>query len=164
MADRIPSLVNRLREKGAQSAAFFRALRPADWERAVYSEGAAWNARQVLCHFVAAERAFLPLFEDVLAGGAGAPEGFDLDRFNESQVRKLDALPPEDLIRQFEAARADLVALVAGMQESDLDRVGRHPWLGVDRLEAFARLIYRHNMLHERDIRRALGGASQPRP
>lgn len=160
MTDRIATLASRLRQKGEATAAYFRALQPEDWSATVYTEGSAWDARQVLCHFVSAEQSLLVLFENVAAGGEGAPEDFDVDRFNESQVRQMDGLTPDELISRFEACRAATVSFAEGLEEADLDRVGRHPFLGVDRLEAFLKLIYRHNMLHERDIRRALDGGA----
>jgi len=45
---------------------------------------------------------------------------------------------------------------VQKMQESDLERKGRHPFLGITTLEEMLKLIYRHTMIHQRDIRRAL--------
>jgi uncharacterized damage-inducible protein DinB len=154
VSDRTDHIAGRLRQKGADTAAFFRALPPGAWAAPVYTDGMAWDARQVLCHFVAAEREFIRLFEDVLDGGEGTPEGFDLDAFNERTVAEMD-----DLIAAFEAVRAEMAALVEGLDDADLDREGRHPFFGVDRVEKFAKLIYRHNMLHERDIRRALGSS-----
>lgn len=160
MTERTDYLATRLREKGAATAEFFRALPPAAWQATVYTEGAAWDARQVLCHFVSSERAFLRLFEDILAGGEGSPEDFDINRFNESQVGKMADLSADELIAQFEATRAEMIALVERLDDADLEREGRHPFFGVDRLEKFVKLIYRHNMLHERDIRRALDGSA----
>ena len=40
--------------------------------------------------------------------------------------------------------------------ETDLDREGRHPFFGPSALEKLLKLVYRHNMLHLRDIRHAL--------
>jgi uncharacterized protein (TIGR03083 family) len=159
MSERSTHIAGRLRQKGADTTAFFRALPPEAWAAPIYTDGMAWNVRQVLCHFVAAEREFIRLFEDVLNGGEGTPEGFDLDAFNERTVAEMDGLPPDDLIAAFEAVRAEMAALVEGLSDADLNREGRHPFFGVDRVEKFAKLIYRHNMLHERDIRRALGGS-----
>ena len=68
MTDRIATLAKRLREKGAATAAFFRALEPHDWSVTVYTEGGAWDARQVLCHFVSAEEPLLRLFRNIAAG------------------------------------------------------------------------------------------------
>jgi len=57
----------------------------------------------------------------------------------------------------------ETVNLVRGMSEADFDRIGRHPWFGRVPLENMLKLIYRHNMLHERDIRKALE-TGQPVP
>ena len=38
--------------------------------------------------------------------------------------------PAAALVTQFERARADAVAMVAGMADADFDRIGRHPWFG----------------------------------
>jgi len=66
-------------------------------------------------------------------------------------------------VTQFEVARAATAAMVAGMAEADFDRIGRHPWFGRVPLEQMLKLVYRHNMLHERDVRRALE-TGQPAP
>jgi hypothetical protein len=42
------------------------------------------------------------------------------------------------------------------MSDEDLGREGRHPWLGWDKIGKFLKLVYRHNMIHQRDMRRAL--------
>jgi uncharacterized protein (TIGR03083 family) len=157
MGERTAPILARLEEKGMETAAFFRSLDGAGWQAAVYSEGARWAVRDVLAHFVSAERAFLVIFQEVMRGGEGAPEGFDIDRFNQFEVANLASVPPDELVAQFEQARAATVDFVRGLADSDLDREGRHPFFGVDRLEKFLKLIYRHNMIHERDIRRALG-------
>ncbi len=158
MGDRVDPIVSRLKSKAEETVVFFNALAPDEWEAQVYTDGAEWCVREVLGHFVSAERSLLLMFKDVMRGGEGAPADFDIDRFNKSQVGKLADLTPADLLRQFEAARAQTVDFVSGLDDADLDRVGRHPWFGFDRMEKFLKLLYRHNMLHERDIRRALGG------
>lgn len=156
MGERTAAIIARLMEKGRETATFFRSLTPEQWRTRIYSDGPQWDTRQVLCHFVSAERAYRRIFEDVMRGGEGAPEGFDIDRFNAHEVGRMDSLTPQELIAQFEAARAAVVAFVRRLDDADLDREGRHPFFGVDRLEKFLKLIYRHNMLHERDVRRVL--------
>jgi hypothetical protein len=39
---------------------------------------------------------------------------------------------------------------------TDLQLRGYHPWFGDSQLEDMLKLIYRHNIIHLRDIRRAL--------
>lgn len=158
MAEKVQQIVARLAEKGEETAAFFRALAPEDWDAQIYTEGTGWRVQHVLCHFVSAERSFVRLFQNIVAGGEGAPRDMDIDVFNEAEVAGMADLEPADLIAGFEEARAALIDFMRGLDDSDLDRQGRHPWFGVDRLEKFVKLVYRHNMIHQRDIRRALDG------
>ena len=56
----------------------------------VYEGDPGWTVQQVLAHFIAIERAMQWLFKDILVGGPGSPEDFDIDRFNPTQPRKAD--------------------------------------------------------------------------
>jgi uncharacterized protein (TIGR03083 family) len=154
---RAKPIAKRLEDKGAQTAAFFRALAPGDWATPVYADGPSWDVRGVLGHFVSAERAYVRAMVDAVQGGEGVPDDFDIDRFNAGEVAALADRDPAWLIGQFEQARAETVAFVLSLSDANLDQEGRHPFLGVERLEKLLKLIYRHNMLHERDVRRALG-------
>jgi hypothetical protein len=163
MPNRQEIILKRLSEEGQKTAAFFRALSEADYTQQVYLTGPEWRVRDLLAHFVSAEQMFVVYGRDILAGGPGAPEDFVIDEFNATQVAGLKDAPTTDLIWQFEAARAAIVELVRGMSDPDFDRIGRHPWFGRVPLEQMLKLIYRHNMLHERDIRKALE-TGQPVP
>jgi uncharacterized protein (TIGR03083 family) len=145
-----------MHDEGAKSAAYFRTLTPEQFEQQVYITGPQWRVRDVLAHFVSAERTFLYYGRDILQGGEGAPEDFVIDDYNLTQVAEFRDAATDDLIAQFEAARADTLAFIDGLTDADLDRVGRHPWFGRVPIEYMSKLIYRHNMLHERDVRRAL--------
>jgi hypothetical protein len=43
-----------------------------------------------------------------------------------------------------------------GLSADDLVKTGRHPWLGIAPLEDMIQLLYRHNQIHQRDIRKLL--------
>jgi hypothetical protein len=150
-------ICRRLAEEGEAALAFFRKLEEVQWERQVYSEGSCWTIRQVLCHFVSAEDALLRLAGNILDGGAGAPAGFEIDDFNEREVGGMADRPLADLLAEFARLRAETAALVARIDEADLDREGRHPFFGRSSLEKLFKLVYRHNMIHLRDVRRVLG-------
>jgi hypothetical protein len=156
MSKRRDLIVGRLMDKGESALEFFRGLSEADWEQRIYVEGSQWTVRQVLCHFVSAEDGFLRLARNILDGGEGASEGMDVDEFNESQVAAMAGRTPADLLPEFERLRAETVELVRGMGEADFDREGRHPFFGHSPLEKLLKLIYRHNMMHLRDLRRVL--------
>jgi uncharacterized protein (TIGR03083 family) len=163
MSNRQELILKRLIEEGRKTAAYFRLLRDADLAQVVYTTGPQWQARDILAHFVSAEQTLLMYGRQVLAGGSGAPEDFVIDEFNAIEVAGLRGQPAEALVAQFESARAETTAMVAGMADTDFDRIGRHPWFGKVPLEQMLKLVYRHNMLHERDVRRALE-TGQPVP
>jgi DinB superfamily len=154
MADTPQRLVDRLLEEGEKTRQFFEAVPAVDWDLQVYSDGGQWRIRQILAHFVAAEASIQRLLKNILDGGEGTPLDFDLNHFNESRVSRLEGTPPSELLSEFYLLRQQTAQLVAGINPEDLARTGRHPFLGVASLEEIIKLMYRHNQIHQRDIRK----------
>jgi len=163
MSQRQDLIRKRMQDEGQKSAAYFQSLSAADFGQQVYTTGPLWRVRDVLAHFVSAERIFIFYGRDILAGGTGAPADFVIDEFNATQMAEFTEAGTANLIAQFETARANTLTFLDSMADADLERVGRHPWFGVVPVENMCKLIYRHTMLHERDVRRALE-AGQPVP
>ena len=163
MPGRQELILKRLQEEGLKTAAYFRTLNECDLAQVVYSSGPQWRARDILAHFVSAEQTLLKFGRQMLAGGGGAPDDFVIDEFNAIEVAGLREAAPGALVTQFESARSATADMVAGMADADFDRIGRHPWFGQAPMEQMLKLVYRHNMLHERDVRRALE-AGRPNP
>ncbi len=144
-------------ERGLErSIGFFNTLAPDQLAAKIYQDGAQWTAQQVVAHFITIERSMHWLFENILSGGEGSPENFDVDRYNRSQTRKLDNVPLEELLDQLTQVRRKTIDMVAAMSESDLDREGRHAFHGHGRLERFIRWADEHALIHEDEIRSAL--------
>jgi hypothetical protein len=144
-------------ERGLErSIGFFTTLTPDQLASKIYQDGARWTAQQVVAHFITIERSMHWLFENILSGGEGSPENFDVDRYNRSQTRKLDNVPLIKLLDQLTQVRRKTIDMVAAMAESDLDREGRHAFHGHGRLERFIRWADEHALIHEDDIRSAL--------
>lgn len=133
-------------------------LTPLQWQQRLYTDGACWTIQETLAHFVSSERGFYSLISDILSGGQGAPEDFDINQYNERKVAALAGLSPAELLSQYAAQRKETCKLVSSMSPSDLARTGRHPFLGLAPVEDMVKLIYRHNQIHLRDIRKALQG------
>ena len=72
-------LIERLRTEGEKTHEFFCRLTPDQWNLTLYTDVACWTIRQLLAHFVATEKAFSQLIEDILKGGSRAPEDFDIN-------------------------------------------------------------------------------------
>lgn len=150
-------LAERLKSEGEKTAAYFVSLSEAQWKSVVYTEGAEWTIRNILAHFVTAEMSFVKLFANVREGGPGASADFDIDRYNARQQEKTRELSPQELLAQFRSVRAEMVALVSGLTDADLERRGRHPFLGVTTLAEMIKMVYRHNQIHFRDFRKVVG-------
>ncbi|MGQ0600563.1 MAG: DinB family protein [Anaerolineales bacterium] len=163
MPGRKELLFKRLTEESEKTLVFFRALNDAQLAQPVYASGPGWDARGVLAHMLWTERAFNYYNREVLNGGPGAPEDFNIDGFNAEQTPLHAHIALPDLLKQFEAERAETLRLVEHSTDPDFDRQAFHPFLGRTTLEEILKLLYRHTMLHARDVRKALD-TGQPLP
>jgi uncharacterized damage-inducible protein DinB len=152
----VAELVQKLKSEGEKYAAIFADLTDEQWQKEVYTEGSVWTIRSILAHLVTAERGFTKLFPSIRDGGPGASEDFDIDRYNASQQEKTRELTPQELLEQFKSVRAEMATWVSSLDEADLDRTGRHPFLGHTTLREMIKLVYLHNQLHYRDLRKVL--------
>ena len=152
MSERIEKLLARLQKGGTKTLDIFGSLSPAQRDTILYEVPHPWTVRSLLAHFVSAEEALLRVAQDIAVGGPGAPEGFDYDAFNATEQERLADLSPEQLLADMKAARQQTIEWLIGLQETDLDRVGRHPALGKITLEDFVNTIYGHQLMHMRDL------------
>lgn len=161
MINRKNDIINELEKAGAETVAFYKSLTPDELDVLVYTEEVQWTVRKVLAHFITIEQSMQWLFGNILEGGPGSPENFDLDHFNRTQPAKLDGLSLEELLDRFKAVRSETIAVVEGMAEADFDRTGRHAFHGHGKMERFIRWAYEHQGLHTEDIHKALGFAKK---
>lgn len=149
-------LANKLRSEGEKFFALFAGLTDEQWQLEVYTEGETWTIRNVLSHFVTSERGLVKLFERIRVSGEGAAEDFSIDRYNAAQQQKTKDLSPQDLLEQYKAIRSDSVAWTLSLDESDLEKQGRHPFLGMTTLREMIKMLYLHNQTHYRDMKKVL--------
>jgi hypothetical protein len=156
MSERSQHLTRRLQSSLKKTGAFFEQIAPDQWQIVIYSEGASWTLKQILLHNVLAEDSMLRLVKGVLDGGEGVREDFDLDAYNEYKVGQSENLTPQELLAEFDRARQETIRVVSGLTDADLEKSGRHPWLGIAKIEEIIKLMFRHNQIHIREIRSAL--------
>ena len=149
-------LVEKLISSGRRTRDFFEAIEGDDWYQQVYTEGANWSVHHILAHFVASEASIVRLIKFILQGNPGVPEGFDIDAYNEKEVNCFAKLPNDMVLQRFMERRGETIELVMELTDDDLAVEGRHPWFGITSIEQMIKLMYRHNQIHQRDIRRAL--------
>ncbi|RPJ20687.1 MAG: DinB family protein [Chloroflexi bacterium] len=152
----ITELAEKLQSEGEKFVAIFTGLTDGQWQMEVYTEGSTWTIRNILAHFVTSERGLLKLFEKIRQGGEGAPDDFSIDRYNAAMQERTKQATPRELLEQYKAIRAEAAAWTSGLSESDLDKQGRHPFLGVTTIREMIKLLYIHNLTHYRDMKKAL--------
>ena len=157
MPDTPEYLAGRLADESLKTQEFFNGLTAEQWDIQVYSDGTQWALRQILTHFVSSEVSFNRLIENILQGGEGAPEGFDIDVYNEKKVLQLRDSSITEMIERFDNARQRNIELVSRITADDLLIESRHPFLEMMPLKDMIKLIYRHNQIHQRDMRKKLG-------
>jgi hypothetical protein len=149
-------LAEKLKTEGEKFIRIFSELTDNQWQAEVYTEGETWTIRNVLSHFVTSERGLLKLFEQIRQGGAGVTDDFSIDRYNSSQQEKTKDLPPAELLEQYKVVRGNTVKWVLGFKDEELEIKGRHPFLGETVLREMIKMLYLHNQIHYRDLKKML--------
>ncbi len=152
----VSELAEKLRSEGEKMVSIFNGLSEGQWSQEVYTEGTTWTIRNVLAHFVTAERGLVKLFEQIRQGGAGSPDDFSIDRYNAAMQDRTRELSPQELMEQYRQVRTNTVAWISGLQQSDLEITGRHPFMGQTQLREMIKMLYIHNLTHYRDMKKAL--------
>ncbi len=149
-------LADKLKTEGEKFFTLFAGLTDNQWQAEVYTEGETWTLRNVLSHFVTSERGLVRLFEQVRQGGTGAADDFSIDRYNAAQQQKTKDLTPQELLEQYEVIRADSIAWTLSLEEADLEKQGKHPFLGMTTIREMIKMLYLHNQIHYRDMKKVL--------
>jgi len=151
--DRVESLIAKLEKGHLKTEEILGSLAAEQWSRVLYDAPRVWTVRDLLAHLVSTEGRLLEIAQDVAAGGAGAPPGYDLDLFNAEEQTRLADRSPGELLPALAKARQVTLDWVRTLDDSQLDRLGRHPALGEVTLEAMITAVYGHQLLHMRDLR-----------
>ena len=152
----INELAEKLKSEGKKFVDNFSGLTDDQWKASVYTEGELWTIRNVLSHFVTSERGLVKLFEQIRQGGAGAAEDFSIDRYNAAQQQKTMNLKPIELLEQYKEVRANSVKWVLDLRDEELGIIGRHPFLEVTTIREMVKMLYVHNQIHYRDLKKVI--------
>ncbi|GAB4151269.1 MAG: hypothetical protein Fur0021_15030 [Candidatus Promineifilaceae bacterium] len=134
-------------------------LDDADWQTQVYADGDQWSVLDLLRHMTSAEKSMVLLMENIRRGGEGASAGFDLNRWNASQVRKQQEKTPAGLMAEMEANRQELLTFIESLSAEDWEKQGRHGAGQIMSIYEIVKIIGLHEKTHMQDIRAAVGMA-----
>ena len=155
--DDAATLITKLRQDAERFVAYMQSINEDTRTKVVYTEGGPWTVRSVLIHLRSAEREFLRLFRDIQHGGSGVDETFNIDDFNADEQAREAQLSWEEALSSFLETRRSMLDLIGTFTSDDLEKTGRHPYLGATSLREMIKMIYIHDQTHLRDIRRAVG-------
>ena len=156
MSNLATELANMLESDGAKTIEFFSSLASEQWDLPIYSEGPGWRVHNLLAHFTEVEGSIGKLIRQVVEGGSGVPEDFDIDRWNAKHTGEISTQDRDLLLAEFARRRRATVEMVRALSDADLEKRGRHPALGVTEVGHMVRLMYIHIQGHRRDIKRAM--------
>lgn len=162
MIEQLTRLRTRLQEECEKTTEFFKNLQPHDWSQQVYASGIKWGVKQVLAHLISAETAYQNLMQDVLSGESLTPYDFDIDLFNQRELSAAETISAHELIEAFCNIRAACIEFTNTLSESDLYKTGYHPRSGDMKIDEIIKLVYLHNMMHQRDVQKALQRGDPP--
>jgi hypothetical protein len=126
-----------------------------DWLR-TGPNNAGWTVRDVLVHLTTAEIGFVPTLRRMAAGEGGVPADFDPNRWNAGQLRRSVDLTTDQLRPALAEAHAEMLALLAGVDDAALDRRGLLSTGAEGSTEDNFLLVASHKRSHTDDIRAAL--------
>lgn len=146
-----------LRARLARARATFleaaRALTPEELQCSIGHESD-WTARDLIGHVAYAEGGMLPMIERPLAGKSHQiPPDFDLDRWNDSRVRRAREQSVDELLARLEESRQQALALLDALNEVDLDRPSSHPAMRETTVGGIFTIIARHEHGHAQELR-----------
>ncbi len=127
------------------------------WDTPIYSDGAAWTARQLLIHLAVSEQGQTNNIMAIAGGADPVPADFDLNRYNARSVEKRAETTPQQARQQLAETRANFLGWLKQQDESILDRSGRHASLQVFTIAQHLQTIADHERQHAQDMARVLG-------
>jgi len=134
-------------------------VEPDDWLCLSPNEG--WTVRDLLIHLTTSESGFVGTLKRMAAGEGGVPNDFDPNRWNAGQLRRRGEMQPEQLRSELESAHADMLALLAGLNDAALDQRGHLSSGGDGSTEDNFRLVASHKRIHTADMQAALSSTAE---
>ena len=126
------------------------------WETQIYTEGAAWTARQLLIHLAITDQGQSNTVMAIASGEELVPPDFDLERYNKRSVEKRAEMTVEEARQMLNDTRAKFNDWLDHVDEATLDLTGRHGSLNVYSIAEFLEVMATHERNHANDIARVL--------
>ncbi|HQV69371.1 MAG TPA: DinB family protein [Thermoflexales bacterium] len=158
MSDTSTQLADKLTSEGERTLAFFRAIPPEKWDAQLYTDGAQWSIRQAFEHLCISEHGMKRLCEQIVyENGNGAAKDFDIDAYNKSKTNRFAQMSNAELQALYAETRQQTTALARKLTDEQLALRGNHPAMGDSSVQDILKMLYIHNTMHVKDVKKALG-------
>ena len=151
-SERIETIIGRLNQTRERLNAALDRVPQALWEQVIYHDGAQWTLRQLLIHLSVVDQGQANVIKGVAEGKNLIPEDYDINRYNSSSVGKRQAVTVEEARASLAQSRADLIAWLNQIDDSVLDKEGRHAILQIMSVDKMLDVLAGHEEGHTRDI------------
>ena len=119
-----------------------------------------WPPRDILAHLLSAEQGLRGRITRILdAADTAPPAGFDLDTWNDRQIRKLRKRTVSEILEQLEAERETTVQALAEAAPNDFDLTGFRASGTSTTVGGLFELIADHESQHAEELAAAAGVA-----
>jgi hypothetical protein len=149
-------LAQKLIDEGERTLNFMKPLQPDVWGKQVHGDHSNWNVRDLFEHLILSEESLRSLFRRIVEGGEGSPEDFNINAFNAERHGKLSGLSIDELFERYRYSRSRTAAFAEALSDEQLDINGRHPAMGMSRIEEMLKMIYLHNTMHIKEIKKTI--------
>lgn len=126
------------------------------WDMQVYSEGAAWNVKQLATHLMITDKGHNNTVMGIAKGEEIIPADFDLERYNKRSVEKRGEASVEEIRAALAETAAARNAWLDTIDDATLDKRGRHGSMNILSIEEILRVVANHDRDHANDIARVL--------
>jgi uncharacterized damage-inducible protein DinB len=149
---RIEKLIDSLKQSRSQLNAALDRVPEGLWEQQIYDDGAKWTLRQLLIHLMVVDQGQANVIRGVAEGKNLIPEDYDINRYNSSSVGKRQAVTIEEARASLAQSHASLLEWLNQIDDSVLDKEGRHAILQTMTVERMLEVMAQHESGHTRDI------------
>jgi uncharacterized damage-inducible protein DinB len=126
------------------------------WDTQVYSEGAAWTAKQLAIHLMITDKGHNNTLKGIATGEEIIPADFDLERFNRRSVEKRAEASIEEIRSSLATTAAEREEWLDTLDDATLDKEGRHGSMKILSIEKILSVVANHDRDHAADIARVL--------
>jgi hypothetical protein len=155
-ANRKTAIKKKLAASRAETLNLAHSLTEAQWNAMAFDEGSEWRVVDILRHVADSERGMTNLIVQICAGGEGVPPDFDLGRWNQRAVQKLQDKTPQQILSDMADNRLKLMDVIDTLADEDWDKRGRHASLQIMSVEEVLSLIADHERSHFAAVRETL--------